>query len=96
MRHLSKKVEVLKLAILKKSEINKLNEEEIVSKVNQLINDYNREVAAKKVPGKSFNHGKAREIRKTIARLLTRYNLLTSARQKEAKNKQLQPAKPKK
>lgn len=64
------------MAIIRKNDFAKLSAEELKDKLSQLRNELNRELGAKNVPGKKFNHGKVGEFRRTIARVLTKLRLL--------------------
>ncbi|MCX8167126.1 MAG: 50S ribosomal protein L29 [Candidatus Micrarchaeota archaeon] len=64
------------MAVLKKQEINKMQLQELEEKLQTVKNELNKELSAKNVPGKAFNNGKVRELKKTIARILTRIKQL--------------------
>lgn len=90
------------MAIIKKNDFEKLSAEELKDKLSQLRNELNRELGAKNVPGKKFNHGKVGEFRRTIARVLTKLRLLelqpkASEKSKTSHNeKSAKPSGPKK
>ncbi|MEM3372933.1 MAG: 50S ribosomal protein L29 [Candidatus Anstonellales archaeon] len=64
------------MAILKKYEINKMTKEDLEERLQSVKNELNRELSAKNVPGKTFNYGKVRELKRIIARILTRLKQL--------------------
>ena len=72
------------MAILKKSELNQMNGEVIKSKINDLKKEMikiNAQRSSKTVPE---NPGRVKEIRRTIAKLLTRLHNLP-AKEKSVK-----------
>lgn len=90
---------MLKMAIIKKSDIEKLGIVELKEKFEQMKIELNRELASKNVPGKKFNYGKVREYKRTIARVLTKLRALeaqevqATIRKAEAKGKKTSTSK---
>ena len=62
------------MAIMRKKEIKEMNEEDLKKKLNEFRLELMKLNAQRKVGG-SVNPGRIRELRRTIARILTELNL---------------------
>lgn len=60
------------MSIIKKSKMKQMPEAEMDSKLRELRIEISRELATSEIGGSMKNPGKIKEMRKTVARLLTR------------------------
>ncbi|MBU5575276.1 MAG: 50S ribosomal protein L29 [Candidatus Aenigmatarchaeota archaeon] len=60
------------MAIIKKRQLNEMKKEELINRLNELKLELAKEKSKIKIGGVPSNPGKLKEIRKTIARILTR------------------------
>lgn len=65
------------MGIYKMNEITEMDESTLIQKLDELRNELNVERGVSKSGGKGGNSGKIREIKKTIARILTVLNQKT-------------------
>lgn len=65
------------MGIYKMNEITEMDEATLIQKLDELRNELNVERGVSKSGGKGGNSGKIREIKKTIARILTVLNQKT-------------------
>jgi len=72
------------MAIVRINEIRKMTVDELQDKLIQLRMELSRELAAKRVPGKTFNAGKLKDFRRAIAKVLT---VINANKKKEKKAK---------
>ena len=59
------------MAVIRKKDMKKLNQEELSEKLKELKLELTKDMANVEVGGSVKNPGRLREIRKTIARILT-------------------------
>ena len=62
------------MAILKKKDLKEMNEKQVDEKLRELRLELTKERGSIEVGGSVKNPGKVREIRKTIAKILTKKN----------------------
>jgi len=68
------------MAIMKKKQLKELNNDELKSRLNELRLELTKDKAQIALGGSASNPGRVRQLRKTVARILTKLN------QKEAVN----------
>ena len=70
------KVRSESMAIIKQRDIAEMDDSTIQSKIKELRSELHQEMGVVAAGGKAQNHGRMREIRRTVARLLTQVHQL--------------------
>jgi len=81
------------MAVIRKSELNKMSQNELEVKLIELRRELNTERGLAASGGRSQNPGKIKAIRRTVARILTRLPVLAVQSVKINKEEKPSPAK---